>query len=296
MIPDFQSLLRPVLEKASQGEVRMSDVVEEIADDLGLSDEERAELIPSGKAKRFSNRVHWARFHLKEAGLLESRERGYVTITSAGRELLAKSPPRITLSLLKALKADAPINAVTQVESDISASGDAKTPDEVFREAFEEVQVALKRDLLERLMGNDPDFFEGSVVKLLQAMGYGAEQSTGRVLGRSGDDGVDGVINQDALGVDQLYVQAKRYKAGNNVSSGAIRDFFGALALKDVTKGIFITTSDFSESARATAAKLNARIVLINGNELSELMLKHHVGCRVVETYEALAIDEEFFR
>ncbi len=296
MIPDFQSLLRPVLEKATVGERRIGDVIAEIGDDLGLDEAARAELIPSGKAKRFANRVHWARFHLKEAGRIESRRRGHISITGAGREFLSRTSGRITLAQLKAHRGDTSSQRGESVAADLDGDqGLPQTPDEVFREAYGQVRDALKKDLLDRLLENDPGFFERCVVRLLTRMGYGTEGATGEVIGRSGDDGVDGVINQDSLGVDQLYVQAKRYQRRNAVGSGAIRDFFGALALKDVSKGLFITTSDFTQGARETAAKLNARIGLIDGEELADLMLRHHVGCRLVEAYEVLALDEEFF-
>ncbi len=169
------------------------------------------------------------------------------------------------------------------------------TPDEVLRLAHEQITAALAADLLDRLRSSEPAFFEDVIVRLLLKMGYGYGPQSGSVIGQSGDDGVDGVINLDRLGVDQVYIQAKRYSSTNTIGSGAIRDFYGALGLKDVTKGIFVTTSSFSPSAKATAEKLGARIVLIDGFELTRLMIANEIGCRTVETYKVMDLEGSFF-
>jgi restriction system protein len=177
------------------------------------------------------------------------------------------------------------------------ALGDQKqTPDETMRMAYREIESALMHELLERIRKALRDFFERLMVNLLLAMGYGGStENAGRTLGRSGDDGVDGVIDQDALGLDSVYIQAKRYAIGNNIGPGAIRDFFGSLDRHKATKGLFVTTSTFSASARETAEHLSKRIVLIDGDHLARLMIRHNVGCRVEETLDIKKIDEEFF-
>jgi restriction system protein len=173
---------------------------------------------------------------------------------------------------------------------------DNRTPDEVIREAHRAVEKALRQDLLERIHSAPPDFFERLVVKLLVEMGYGGSiEGAGRAIGKSGDDGVDGVIDQDALGLDRVYVQAKRYASDNKVGAGAIRDFSGSLDLHRASKGLFVTTSNFTDEARNTATKLRSHIVLIDGDQLAALMVRHSVGVRVEETLHIKRIDEDFF-
>ncbi len=179
---------------------------------------------------------------------------------------------------------------------DFSASKDEATPDEIMRSAHEKINAALAQELLERILAAPPEFFERLIINLLLSMGYGGSVTdAGRALGRSGDDGVDGVIDQDALGLDQVYIQAKRYAIGNNIGAGAIRDFFGSLDRHKASKGLFVTTSTFSSSARDTAQFLSKRIVLVDGEQLTKLMIRHSVGCRVEETIYFKKIDEEFF-
>lgn len=296
MIPDFQSLLRPVLEAAAPDEVRMKDVVAKLSTSFELTDEERAELLPSRRAKRFDNRVHWARFHLKNAGLLEAPRRGHVRLTEKGRDYLKNGPKRITVADLKALKSDDQNEGSTLVqENEIIDFTSGMTPSEVMEAAHLEIVEALASDLLDRMRAIDPASFENLIVNLLSRMGYGYSDDAGRVIGRSGDDGVDGVINLDPLGVDQVYVQAKRYQETSPIGSGAIRDFYGALGLKDVTKGIFVTTSAFTPKAEETARKLSARLVLIDGPELARLMVAHEVGCRVANVFKVSELEESYF-
>jgi len=173
---------------------------------------------------------------------------------------------------------------------------DQQTPDELMRTAHEQIDTALAQDILERIHEDPPDFFERLIVTLLLNMGYGgSRENAGRILGQSGDGGVDGVVDQDALGLDRLYIQAKRYKAGNNISAGAIRDFFGSLDRHKAAKGLFVTTSNFSVAAKETAELLSKRIVLIDGEKFARLMIRHNVGCRIAETLHVKRIDEDFF-
>lgn len=291
--------MEPVLEVAKNQEVKLSHVTDLLAEQFNLSDEERAELLPSGRQAAFTNRVGWAKTYLVKAGLLESTRRGHFVITDLGREALGSNED-INNHYLKRFDN---FNAFTKqkrgdvekVEEANTTDGDA-TPDEVLRAAYKQINDALASEILSRTHKVSPAFFEQLLIELLLAMGYGGnDEGMAHTLGRSGDNGVDGVINQDPLGVDQIYIQAKRYAEGNNVGAGEIRDFFGALNLKKAQKGIFITTSDFTSSAMQTAKGLGMRIVLINGKELAKLMLRYNIGSRDEEVLYIKRIDEEFF-
>ena len=302
----------PVLLFAStSGEVRIGAAVEELATKLGLTPEERSELLPSGKQTTFSNRVHWAKTYLAQAGLLENTRRGHFRITSRGKQVLDARPDRIDNTFLTQFdefqqfrergraehKSEQPDDEASSNNNDIPSSIQIETPDEIMRRAHRQIDAALARDLLDRVRAAPPEFFERLIVNLLVSMGYGGARAdkAGRTLGRSGDDGVDGVIDQDALGLDRVYIQAKRYAAGNNVGPGAIRDFFGSLDRHKASKGLFVTTSTFSSSAKETADFLSKRIVLIDGDKLAALMIQQNVGCRDEETLNIKKIDEDFF-
>ncbi|MEP2919392.1 restriction endonuclease [Sulfitobacter sp.] len=289
--------MKPVLRSAIAGERKISDVVEELDQLFSLTESERAELLPSGKQTRFANRVHWARSYLKQAGLLRNTRRGYFEITAKGAEVLTEDPDPLNAAYLTKFASFQDFQArgaETKSAAPLLTSQEG-TPDEVLNAAYNEIKSALAEELLSKLRESDPAFFEDIIVRLLIKMGYGYDATAGRVIGQSGDDGVDGVINLDQLGVDQVYVQAKRYAQQNVIGSGALRDFYGALGMKDVTKGIFVTTSTFSSSARQTAEKLGARIVLVDGAQLARLMINHEVGCRVKRTYTIAELDESFF-
>lgn len=309
MIPDYQSLMRPVLACAAVGETRISDAVEHLANKLGLTTDERAELLPSGKQSRFANRVNWAKAYLAKAGLVENTRRGYFRITPRGQAALADAAATINNAYLDQFKefqdfkakvneADGATAATSpgQVSASFSAPASTETPDEALRKAHSAITGALAADLLDRVRKATPAFFEKLIVELLLAMGYGGtSEEAGRALGQSGEDGVDGVIDQDPLGVDQIFVQAKRYAEGNNIGAGAIRDFYGALSLKKAHKGIFVTTSAFSQPAIDTARGLGSRIVLIDGLQLSRLMIRYNVGCRDEDVLHLKKVDEDFF-
>jgi len=305
-IPDFQTLMLPVLRAATEGEVRISDVVELLADEFALSPDERSHLLPSGKQTTFANRVHWAKSYLGKAGLVELTRRAHFRITDLGREVLAAPPERIDIKYLDRCpgfrqfydaerETDDGAGATAQRAEDAAAT---LTPDEIMRKAHRQLEAALADDLLQRIRSSTPAFFESLVVRLLVAMGYGGSSvpDVGKALvGGTGDGGVDGVIDQDPLGLDRIYVQAKRYTNGNTVGAGAIRDFFGSLDRFKASKGLFVTTSTFSASARETAELLSKRIVLVDGDQLGRLMIRHGVGCRVEETLTVKKVDEEFF-
>lgn len=302
-IPDYQSLMLPVLDCSSTGEIRIGDVVERLANDLGLTMEERSELLPSGKQAIFSNRVHWAKSYLSKAGLIEATRRGHFKITERGRIVLSTRPTHIDN---KTLMQFAEFRQFRERSSETPNSlnlrslpileDQRQTPDESMRTAWRQIETALSQDLLDRICAAPPDFFERLIVNLLLSMGYGGStDNAGRTLGRSGDDGVDGVIDQDALGLDRVYIQAKRYGTGNSIGPGAIRDFFGSLDRHKAAKGLFVTTSSFSSSAKETAEYLSKRIVLIDGVQLAKLMIRHNVGCRIEDTLYIKKVDEDFF-
>lgn len=304
-IPDYQSLMLPVLRLSNPYEIKISDAVERLAEELKLTEEERGELLPSGRQTTFSNRVHWAKTYLKQAGLVEVTRRGYFRVTQRGREVLDNGLSRIDVTYLNQFPEFRAFRERTaeddgrggEVVSKSSAElGSAMTPDDQIRAASRAIHDALGLEILDRIMTASPSFFERAIVALLLAMGYGgAAKEAGRAIGRAGDDGVDGVIDQDMLGLDRVYVQAKRYQRDSSVGPAAIRDFFGSLDMHKATKGLFVTTSTFSKSASETAERLGKRIVLIDGPTLAGLMIRFNVGCRSEETIEIKRLDEEFF-
>jgi restriction system protein len=302
-IPDFQTLMLPVLKSSSRGEVRIGDVVDLLATEFELSDDERAALLPSGRQTTFANRTHWAKSYLLKAGLVEATGRGRFKISEAGAKVLTLLPKKIDIKFLERFPSFKEFRQTPSHEEGVAieAGGGAAalqsmTPDETMRSAQKQLEGILANELLDKILAASPDFFERLVVRLLTGMGYGGSTSNAaRTLGRSGDGGVDGVIDQDALGLDRIYVQAKRYGASNPVGAPAIRDFFGSLDRFKAAKGLFMTTSTFTLSARETAGALSKRLVLIDGSELTKLMIQYGVGCRIEETLYVKKVDEEFF-
>lgn len=298
-IPDFQSLMLPVLKEATHGEVRISDVVTTLGQKLGLTETELSELLPSGKQTTFANRVNWAKSYLGKAGLIKLTKRAHFEISERGQAVLANPPQMINIKFLETFPE---FKAFREATTESSASPQPEptsvkelTPDEVIRSANDELQQSLGAELITRILASPPDFFERLVVQLLIAMGYGGSAiEAGKALGKSGDGGVDGVIDQDALGLDRIYVQAKRYTDAK-VSSGEIRDFFGSLDRFKANKGLFVTTSTFSPAAKETADMLSKRIVLIDGLHLARLMIRYDIGCRVEEVVYIKKLDEDFF-
>ncbi|WP_377110118.1 restriction endonuclease [Pseudoalteromonas sp. R86517] len=310
MIPNYQDFMRPFLQIAynahqdgQANEVKLRDVINQLAEQFNLTDEERTETLPSGKQSVLDNRVGWARTYLTKAGLLDVKRRAHFVITPRGIEAL-KDNVDINNDYLKRFDEFVAFkqknNEYTETQSTtVVPAAEAEsdiTPDEALRSAYRKINDALAEEIIERTRKVTPAFFENLLIELLLAMGYGGTgEGAAHALGKSGDNGIDGVINQDPLGVDQIYIQAKRYAEGNNVGSGDIRDFFGALNLKKAQKGIFITTSDFTPSAMQTAKDLGMRIVLINGKELAKLMLRYNIGSRDEQVLHLKKIDEEFF-
>ncbi|MCG7532731.1 restriction endonuclease [Psychrobium sp. MM17-31] len=300
MIPSYQDFMRPFLEFAQQGEIQLKDVKQHLIREFSLTDSDLSQLLPSGKQTVFENRVGWARTYLTKTQLLETTKRAHYVITPRGLDAVKDKNAVINVNYLKQFDEfhqfvgqgkDKIEKSVPQQQTD-----EEITPDEALRAAYERINNALAEDILEKTRKVTPAFFEKLLIELLLAMGYGGTgEGAAHALGMSGDNGVDGVIDQDPLGVDQIYIQAKRYALGNNVGASDIRDFFGALNLKKAQKGIFITTSDFTSSAQQTAQDLGMRIVLINGTELAKLMLRYNIGSRDEQVLHLKKIDEEFF-
>lgn len=302
-IPDYESLMLPLLKRlAAVDELRFADAVHHLADEFALTNEERQQMLPSGRDYMFRNRVGWARLHMKHAGLLAQVRHGVMAITASGRQLLAEAPVRIDVAVLRQFDAyrafrtrisdgpQTPTSAVAEREPVGRLS-----PDDLIETAAKELRATLAEELLAAIQSCSPAFFEELVVRLLLRMGYGgSRQEAGQAVGRSGDGGIDGVISEDRLGLDSIYVQAKRWQG--TVGEPDIRNFLGALVGRGASKGVFITTSGFSEPARLFAARsLQQRIVLIDGERLAELMIEHGLGVSTVATYEIKRIDSDFF-
>jgi restriction system protein len=303
-IPDYQTLMLPVLRLAAGGETRVPDVAERIADEFGLSQEERNQMLPSGRQRLLHNRVHWAKFYMSKAGLIASQRRGWFSASEAGRALLARKPDRIDVSELMKIPSFAEFYAGQTKTDEVVATTKASaihalenvTPEEQIEAAHLALQAALRDDLLQRILQNSPSFFEGLIVDLLVAMGYGGtHQNAATQLGRSGDGGVDGVINEDRLGLDRVYVQAKRYATANQVGRPDVQAFVGSLVGLGANKGVFVTTSTFSAQAAEFVSHLSQRVILIDGKKLSDLMIEHNVGVRASRTVEFKRLDEDFF-
>lgn len=304
-IPDYQTLMLPVLRVAADGEEhRFRDVVEALAAEYKLSDEDRAMLLPSGTGPVFDNRVGWARTYLKQAGVVESKRRGYFSITDRGRALLAKNPSRIDNSTLdqypefatfRQRKAADGSTSGDNTQSNIQSGPSAEaTPEESFAQAYERLRVNLEAELLTQVKASTPSFFERLVIDLLVAMGYGGSRAdAGQVLGRSGDGGIDGTIKEDKLGLDVIYVQAKKWE--DTVGRPEIQKFAGALQGQRAHKGVFITTATFSREAKEYAGVIASKIILVDGDQLVKLMVDHNVGVSTVSTFHVKKVDSDYF-
>jgi restriction system protein len=305
-IPDYQTLMLPVLKIAGdRQEHRISDAVDQLARDFRLTEEERQQPLPSGKQTTFANRVHWAKTFLGQAGLLEATKRAHFRITERGRKVLAEGPARIDNEHLSQFaefiqfreRRRIPGTSVSSTAAEIPvAPMQTQTPDELLRSTVKQVEMALRKELLDRVLVVPPKFFESLIVTLLLAMGYGgSREDSGQSVGQTGDGGIDGIIDQDALGLDRVYVQAKRYAMENAVSEPEIRAFSGSLGSAKANKGVFVTTSYFTQPAQSFAERHPFRIVLIDGEQLAILMIRHNVGVRIDETLYLKKVDEDYF-
>jgi len=305
-IPDYQALMLPTLKVAGDGqEHRISDVVNQLAVEFGLTEEERQQILPSGKQHTFANRVGWAKTYLIQGGLLEATKRAHFKITQRGRKVLSEDLSSIDneylsqFSEFNQFRERGRLPVGTESTDAVEASTipqPAETPDELLRSTARQIETALRKELLGRILAAPPAFFESLIVALLLAMGYGgSREEAGKTVGRSGDGGIDGVIDQDALGLDRVYVQAKRYAIQNPVSEPEIRAFSGSLGAAKADKGVFVTTSYFTQPAHIFAERHPFKIVLIDGERLAALMIRHNVGVRIDETLYLKKMDEDFF-
>jgi restriction system protein len=301
-IPDYQTLMLPVLKLASDGvEHKFSKTVEILADEFSLTDDERNELLPSGSQAVFNNRVGWARSYLKQAGLLNSPKRGFFTITDCGLKFLQTNPTKINAAVLEQFpqfiefknRKKERIN----IEDPIGIQSEPvehQTPEDTLSAAYAQLRSALESEILSSVKEASPSFFERLVVDLLVQMGYGGNRrNAGKALGKSGDGGIDGIINEDKLGLDVIYIQAKRWEG--SVGRPEIQKFAGALQGQRAKKGVFITTSSFTKEAREYVAFIDVKIILIDGEQLATLMTEHNVGVSTVGQYEVKKIDSDYF-
>lgn len=300
-IPDFQSFTLPLLKLAEDGhEHSLAEARDVIAQQLGLTPEERDEMLPSGRQRRFNNRVAWAKVYLEQAGLLMSQRRAHFQITDHGRQLLSEKPRRIDIAALERYaafrefrNASRRIEGVTQHDSAPSDIQTA-TPEELLDQAYQSIRAEITSEILLRVKACSPQFFETLVVELLLKMGYGRSRTeAGRAIGRSGDEGIDGIISEDRLGLDTIYIQAKRWEG--TVGRPEIQKFVGALHGKRARKGVFITTGSFSADAVEYVSHIDPRVVLIDGRELAEYMLDLNLGVTPKTVYEVKRVDSDYF-
>ena len=302
MIPDYQSLMLPLLRLVSdRQEHKYRDLIEKLATEFQVTDEERKELLASGNQAIFDNRVGWAKTYLKKAGLLDSPKRATFVITQIGLDTLKKNPDRVDAKYLRQFPAFLEFQNAsrndneTEEETTVIAVSE-QTPEENLDKAYQRIRKSLASELLQNVVDLSPTFFERLVVELLVKMGYGGSiKDAGKAIGKSGDEGIDGTIKEDKLGLDIIYIQAKRWKPGNVVGRPELHKFVGALAGQGAKKGIFITTSNFTKEALDYTPKNETKIVLIDGEQLAQLMIDYNLGCTTQQTYELKKIDSDYF-
>ncbi|KIP53921.1 restriction endonuclease [Leucobacter komagatae] len=288
----------PTLQVLSDGQSRQRrEVFDAVAEHAGVSDDARAETLKSG-GTRYEQRMGWVLSHLGKAKWVDRPERGHYVINDAGRAALAKYPQGFDYALAREVFAPFwPEKAKTAAlaSTPVQPSDEISDPIEVIEDAVSRIEASVGEDLLDRLRNSHPDFFEQAVVDLLLKMGYGGAAQRGRRIGGSNDEGIDGLIDQDALGLEQVYIQAKRYKEGNNVGREPIQAFVGALHGFGASRGVFLTTSAFTSGAIDYAKKVQSRIILIDGAKLVDLMIAYRVGVQEKQRFSAVEVDEDYF-
>ncbi len=300
-IPDYQTVMLPLLKFTSDGqEHSLLEAVDILAAEFKLTPEEKLQMLPSGSQATFINRIGWARSYLKKAGLLKPTRRGYYQITDRGRSVLKQNPPKINVAYLRQFPefsdSQPDSNKENRTENLTLDLNDTQTPEEEIENAYQKIKQNLAVELLQTISNHTPAFFERLVIDLLVKMGYGGtRQDAGEAIGKSGDEGIDGIIKEDRLGLDIIYVQAKRWKDQHIVGRPEIQSFVGALQGQHARKGIFITTSNFSQAARDYTSKIESKIVLIDGETLAQLMIDYNVGVAPTVTYELKHIDSDYF-
>lgn len=301
-IPDYQACMLPLLRFAGDGqEHQLKDAIATLAGEFSLTEEEKNEFLPSGQQPVFTNRVGWARTYLKKAGLLSSPRRGYFQITDRGKSVLEEKPNEINQKYLERFPEFVEFKSIRRDKSEENGNGYetpeltlGQTPHEALESAYERLRSELASEILTSIRGCDPTLFEKIVVELLVKMGYGgSRKDAGRAIGRSGDEGIDGIIKEDHLGLDNIYIQAKRWEA--TIGRPEIQKFAGALQGQRARKGIFITTSDFTRDALGFVSRIDSKIILIDGATLAKLMIDFGVGVNPVATYQVQKIDSDYF-
>ena len=298
-VPDFQTIMSPLLVLMADGvEHGLAEVIDTLGDRLGLSPEDKKELLPSESDVKFDNRVRWAVFYLRKAGLLERTGRGKIRITERGQQVLKTKPGRIDVKFLKQfsefLEFQQGTKKANSEEMDAANEEIQATPEETLEASYLNLRRTLAQELIERVKKCPPKFFEKLVVDLLVSMGYGgSRKDAGQAVGQSGDDGIDGIIKEDKLGLDVVYLQAKRWEA--TVGRPVVQAFAGSLEGQRARKGVSITTSQFSQEAKDYVSRIEKKIILIGGEELAQLMIDHGIGVTEVRTYSVRKMDLDYF-
>ncbi|HCP08549.1 MAG TPA: restriction endonuclease [Candidatus Moranbacteria bacterium] len=298
-VPDFQSTMLPLLKFAGDNqEHSIREAIDYISDFFKLSEQERKEVLPSGQQYIIDNRVGWARTYMKKAGLLETPRRSFFTITDLGLAILKKNPSEINVKFLEQFpqfiefrnaKKEKDEQAEQEVENNLT-----QTPQELLEYGFQKIRKDLSQELLGLVKQSTPRFFEKLVVELLLAMGYGgSRKDAGKAVGQSGDGGIDGIIKEDKLGLDVIYLQAKRWE--NIVGSKEIRNFVGSLVGQKANKGVFITTSGFTKDAMEYVKSITHKVILIDGEMLTQLMIENNIGVSKIISYDVKKIDSDYF-
>lgn len=306
-IPGFQKVMRPLLALGADGKERnIGECIAALADEFNLSDQERQETLASGKQTLFANRVHWARTYLDKAGALSKTRRSHFVVTARGMDLLQRYQDEVTVKILRQFPEFIEFHTAKPksggeepsppIPSQSEEENHASTPDERIADAILEIQTRLESDLLDRISELSPGFFEGLVVDLIVAMGYGGSRdSVVQRIGKSGDEGIDGIVNEDPLGLDVVYIQAKKYDREASIGREKIQTFVGALVGKNATKGVYVATCRFTKGAIEFAEKVTQRVILIDGAELARLLVRYGVGVRVEREFQVKRIDLDYF-
>ena len=295
-IPDYQSIMLPLLALvADEKEHTLREAIEALGRTFKLSESEQKELLPSGRQRTFENRVGWARTYLRKAGLVDAPRRGVLQITQRGKSVLKKKPAAIDVKYLEQFEEFNDFKALRRdTEQAPELPTPTGTPEETFESAYQKLRLDLAGELLRTVKTCSPEFFERLVVDVLVAMGYGGtRKDAGQAIGRSGDDGIDGIIKEDRLGLDIIYIQAKRWEG--SVGRPEIQKFAGALQGHRAKKGVFITSSAFSKDATEYVSRIDSKIVLIDGQTLAGLMIDHGVGVATLATYDVKKVDGDYF-
>jgi restriction system protein len=296
-IPDFQSFFKPLLEIAEDGkEHSLKEARQKIASSMKLTEEEIGELLPSGTQAKFDNRVAWAKIYLTKAKVLESPRRAYFKITERGRQLLNEELERIDVKILNRYPEFVEFHTAknTPLSNNQAEPSIAETPEETLQKSYFSIRGELASEILDRIKQNSPQFFERLVVDIMLSLGYGGSLlDAGQSIGQSGDEGIDGIIKEDRLGLDVIYLQAKRWEG--TVGRPEIQKFVGALHGKRAKKGVFITTGKFSDDAKSYVTNIDPRVILIDGQMLADLMIDYGLGTTKVVKYEIKKIDSDYF-